>query len=53
MLLLQWLQELINKVEVAFGDNIKPNHVLINEYQSGQGIMVINLSKLGIIFIRW
>ena len=35
-----WLQRHINKIHDLnfFGDNHKPNHVLINEYQPGQGI---------------
>ncbi|XP_054272466.1 alpha-ketoglutarate-dependent dioxygenase alkB homolog 6-like [Macrosteles quadrilineatus] len=36
-----WLQEFIDKVAnlEAFDKNVKPNHVLINEYLPGQGIM--------------
>lgn len=38
----QWLQKYINKVSAydIFDKNKLPNHVLINEYLPGQGIMV-------------
>lgn len=38
----QWLQKYVNKVSSCdiFDKNKPPNHVLINEYLSGQGIMV-------------
>ncbi|XP_039297761.1 alpha-ketoglutarate-dependent dioxygenase alkB homolog 6 [Nilaparvata lugens] len=37
----QWLQKYVEKVEDLnfFEDSIRPNHVLINEYLQGQGIM--------------
>nr|XP_054758427.1 alpha-ketoglutarate-dependent dioxygenase alkB homolog 6-like isoform X2 [Lytechinus pictus] len=37
----KWLDVYANKIAElgVFGDHI-PNHVLVNEYQSGQGIMV-------------
>ena len=38
----QWLQKYINKVSTCdiFEKSKLPNHVLINEYLPGQGIMV-------------
>uniref|UniRef100_A0A1B6M712 Fe2OG dioxygenase domain-containing protein n=2 Tax=Graphocephala atropunctata TaxID=36148 RepID=A0A1B6M712_9HEMI len=37
----EWLQEFVDRVShlEVFGRSIKPNHVLINEYLPGQGIM--------------
>ena len=42
ILLTQWLQKCVDKVTSLgiFDDHHVPNHVLINEYQPGQGIMV-------------
>ena len=42
ILLTQWLQKCVDKVASLgiFDDHHVPNHVLINEYQPGQGIMV-------------
>jgi len=37
----QWLETYVNKVgALQVFDGIKPNHVLVNEYKPGQGIMV-------------
>lgn len=42
LLLTQWLQKCVDKVTSLgiFDDQHIPNHVLINEYRPGQGIMV-------------
>lgn len=38
---LQWLQNIVSKVaDVGVFGEKEPNHVLVNEYLSGQGIMV-------------
>ena len=44
-LLLQWLDIYARKISDldVFDDHV-PNHVLVNEYQAGQGIMVRHLS---------
>lgn len=38
----QWLQKYINRLNShpIFEEKRSPNHVLINEYEPGQGIMV-------------
>ena len=38
----QWLSDCCSKIDGlgVFGENKIPNHVLINEYTPGQGIMV-------------
>lgn len=40
----QWLQKYVDKISKlnVFEESKQPNHVLINEYLSGQGIMVSN-----------
>lgn len=46
ILALQWLQKLMDRITDlgAFGEKM-PNHVLVNEYLAGQGIMVSSLSS--------
>ena len=43
-LVVQWLADISDKISSlgAFGGEILPNHVLVNEYTPGQGIMVYN-----------
>lgn len=38
----QWLSKYVKKIEElkVFGEKVQPNHILINEYLPGQGIMV-------------
>ena len=42
ILLIQWLKKYVDKVTSLglFDDHHMPNHVLVNEYKPGQGIMV-------------
>lgn len=50
---LQWLESLSERLAAleVCGDK-KPNHVLVNEYKSGQGIMVSYRSISGYTFIE-